>query len=241
MTMTDYVVLVFLLYHFYRGWRKGLLRSLLGPGLLVICSYAGVQYFKNTQNIKLALGIAVLGPIIMNILLSGIIALWRKAVNKDGKISVADRLLGSAFSIVWGCCLLIITFLSVIIIPKGFSKIDAARQDILNSRTFALVIEPVKNKLPSWIPIDKPLDIQEGSPMLDELGRSEAYQALVEDEKMQEILSDEEIVEQMRNREVVKLLDNPKIQAIFQDKDLIMKFMEVNKKMLEANASQENQ
>ena len=58
--------------------------------------------------------------------------------------------------------------------------------------------------------------------------------------KMKEILLDEEIVDQMRKREVVKLLDNPKIQAIFQDKDLMMKFMEVNKKMLEANASEEN-
>jgi len=111
----------------------------------------------------------------------------------------------------------------------GLAKIHS---DINGSMTISLLNQLLPNYLPlvdhfqnTWRVLNDPKERKmiESSP---------EYTALSQDEKIQGILADQDLIDQIRRGEMAKILSNPKIQEIFQDKELIKKFLALENSIL---------
>ena len=238
--ITDYITAGAILYFFYNGWRKGFLKTLLGPISLIAGCLIGYSYYQKTQNMAVGLAICVLSPFIINILASIILKLWNKAVNSDIPPSMISRLSGSAFSILWGGGYLAMMLILVAVMPLRFGWFEKAQDDVLGSRSYALISERAGDKIPGgFFDIKKIAGVLRDPAKLKEFESTEEFKALREDARLKEFFSDEETADQVRNKDYRGLLSNPKMQAVFRDKELLKKIFALNKKIAEESSEDE--
>lgn len=221
LTMTDYIVLAVVILSTIHGWRWGFLRSILGPFSLVVCLIFSFFYFQITHNFLLSLLLCVFGPVLLNILLALFLGLWPKPP-KDESLSLLSRMLGAFFSLSWNTALLILFLAWILLIPAHVLGLTKIQDAISRSRSLLifnqfLPIPAVDHFQNTWRAINDPQQRKaiESSP---------EYKALAEDQKIQAVLADEVLVEQIRKGDMAKVIGHPKIQAIFQDEELIKKF-----------------
>ena len=234
---TDSVVLALTLYFLYRGWSRGLLRTLVGPiALLLGCVMAAIHYSQN-HNIIMALAISIVAPIILNLLLSFVLAVWQKTVNADKPVSPVSRAWGAGLCALWGGINLLLIIVLIALIPSNASWIESVRQDIFDSGTYSLVDQWAKHLIPK-----KSIDIRAISQTLKDPGQiqrlqsSAEYQAVRDDKTIQTLLTDEEIVRDIRDKNFTRLMANPKMQAVIKDPELVKKILDMNVKIMEQKA-----
>ena len=239
--ITDYITLGAFLYFFFNGWRKGFLKTLLGPISLIAGCLIGYGYYQRTQNIAIGLGICIIGPFIINILASILLKLWHKAVNSDVPPPTISRLLASAFSILWGGSYLVMMLILIAVSPLKFGWFEKAQKDVLESRSYAFINARLGDRIPSGLlDIKKVTDILQDPAKFEKFESTQEFKALREDTRLKELLSDEETAEQIRNKDYGKLLSNHKMQAVFQDKELLKKMFALNKKLAEEDGENED-
>ena len=232
--ITDYITIGALFYFFYNGWRKGFLKTLLGPISLIAGCVIGYSHYQKTQNIATSLAICVISPFIINILASMILKLWHKAVNNDIPPSMISRLSGSAFSILWGGSYVAIMLILIAVVPLRFGWFEKVQNDVLGSRSYALINERVGDKIPDGLlDIKKVVSILQDPAKLEKFESSEEFKVLKKDTRLKELFADEETAEQIRNKDYGGLLSNPKMQSVFQDKELLKKIFALNKRIAE--------
>ena len=72
----DIIVICLLLYYFYKGWKKGFIRSFFGAVFVVIGWIGATVYYYETKKLVESLIICIAGPIVLNFLLSSAVNLW---------------------------------------------------------------------------------------------------------------------------------------------------------------------
>lgn len=229
LTITDYILLAVVILSTTHGWRRGFLRSILGPFSLVACLIFSFFYFQITHNFLVSLLLCVFGPILLNILLALFLGLWSKPP-KDESLSLLSRMLGAFFSLSWNTALLILFLAWILLIPAdvwGFKKIQ---DNISRSRSLLifnqlLPIPPVDHFQNTWRAIHDPAQRKD-------IESSPEYKAISEDKKIRAILADETLIEEIRKGEIAKVIGNPKIQEIFQDPELLKKFLALESSLL---------
>jgi uncharacterized membrane protein len=232
---TDNIILVILLYLFYKGWRRGFLKTLLGPISLMAGCIMGFVYYQKTANMALSLVISILSPFLINMLASVLLRLWHKTVNADEPLSLLSRLCGSGISISWGGSYAAITLILIGVSPPlPFKWFDHIRQDVTTSKSYALIDHWLEDKIPATLDIKKITDVLSDQNKLEEFRSSQEFQDVMTDGRLEDIFADHEVAELIRDKDYVKLLTNPKMRVIFQDKDLINKIMALNKKVVES-------
>jgi uncharacterized membrane protein required for colicin V production len=230
--VTDYITVGAFLYFFYNGWRKGFLKTLLGPISLIAGCLLGYFYYQKNQNIATGLAICTISPFFIHIAASLLLKLWHKAVNSDIPPSRASRLSGSAFSIVWGGGYLAIMLILISVIPLQVEWFERVQNDVLASRTYALISDRVGDKIPKGLlDIKKVTSILQDPAKLEKFESTEELQALREDSRFKALVDDEETAEQIRNKEYHKLLTNPIMRDIFQDEELLKKIFALNQRI----------
>lgn len=235
-TITDTVILIAVVYYAYAGWRKGLLRSLLKPSTFVICLIWGYVYYLKHHNFILSIGIAVVLPTVISFFLSAILYLWNKAGDRDKKTSRMNRLIGSCISLTWGVGMIVLMMVLVLMIPSYLFGVQKAREDILQSKIFALFPENLRKQFAHTETPEK----SQGQPLTSEdIEELPGYDDLMKDDKVQELVSDEETLRQMKEKDFGKLLNNPKLLAILEDKELLAKFFHFYKNLNERGMLQE--
>lgn len=231
---TDTIIIGAALYLFFKGWHRGFLRTLLGPVSLLIGCAMGFMYYHRTQNLVLSFGISIISPFIITILVSAMLKLWHKAVNDKASLPFSSRLLGSIISILWGGSYLAITLISIGIIPIRSGWFEKIQNDVTTSKSYTLLVKWTGNKIPATsIDMKKISDIYKDPSAMEKFQSTKEFKSLIEDERLKEIFSDETTAEQIRNKDFSKLLSNPKIQAVFQDKELLEKVFALNKIIME--------
>ena len=232
LTITDYIVLIVVSLSTFNGWRRGFLRSLLGPLSLVLCSVLSFVYFQKTHNLFWSLLLCVLGPLLLNILLPLLLKIGQKTAPEDKSISSSSRILGALFNLSWNTGTLILFLVWILMLPANVFGLAKIHSDINGSMTISLLNQLLPNYLPlvdhfqnTWRVLNDPKERKmiESSP---------EYTALSQDEKIQGILADQDLIDQIRRGEMAKILSNPKIQEIFQDKELIKKFLALENSIL---------
>jgi uncharacterized membrane protein required for colicin V production len=240
--ITDYITIGAFLYFFYSGWRKGFLKTLLGPVSLIAGCLIGYHYYEKTQNIAVGLAICIISPFIITILASIILKIWHKAVNSDIPPSMISRLSGSAFSILWGGGYLAMMLILIAVAPFRLGWFEKVQNDVLKSRSYALIIAQVGDKIPNeFLDIKKVVSVLQDPAKLERFASTEEFKALKADTLLKEISDDKEIAEQIRNKNYRELLSNPKMQAVFQDKELLKKIFALNQKIAETEEDSEDE
>ncbi len=232
LNMTDYITLGAFLYFFFNGWRKGFLKTLLGPISLIVGCLIGYSHYQKTQNIGAALAICIISPFIFTFLASIILKLWNKTVNSDIPPSTVSRLSGSAFSLLWGGGYLVIMMVLIAVSPLKFGWLETAQNNVLASRSYALITERFGDKIPSgFLDIKKVTAVLQNPAKLEAFESSPEFKALRSDARLKELFSDKKTAEQIVNKDYGGLLSNPKMQAVFKDKELLQKLFALNKRI----------
>ena len=113
--ITDSIMLGALLLFFFNGWRKGFLKTLLGPITLIIGCLIAYYHYQQTQNIAVSISICVFSPFALKILASMMLNLWNKAVNNAAPLSTASKVLGSIVGVLWSG-----SYLALLLVMIGF-------------------------------------------------------------------------------------------------------------------------
>jgi len=238
--VTDYIMIVALLFFLINGWCKGVLKTLLAPMALIIGCLTAFLYYQKTQNIAVSLAIGVFSPFILRILAALILKLWDKAVNKDVPLSFSSNVLGSIFGVLWSGSYLAMVLILIGMIPLHVTWFEKIQKDVHASKSYDVVFQFMDKKMPSLSgDINKITAIAENPAKLQKFQSTKEFESLVEDDTLKEIFSDKELAEQIQNKDYGKLLTNPKIQAIMKDGQLLEKMFALNKKIMEENLNDE--
>ena len=243
-SITDSIVLALTLYFLYRGWSRGLLRTLVGPTALLVGCLGAFIYYAQSHNIIVAFIISIVAPLILNIFFSLALAVWHKMTKTENPISPASRAWGAGLCALCGDINILLIIVLIALVPINAFWIERIRQDIFNSVTYSLVNQWTRHLVP-----EKSIDIRAVSRALkdpDQIQRlqsSAEYQAVREDKTLQKLLADEEIMRDIQDKNFAKLLANPKMQTMMKNPELIKKILDMNVKMMEqktpANDDQE--
>jgi len=238
--ITDYIIIGVLLYIFCNGWRKGLFRALLGPISLIVGCLIAFVYYQKTHNLAISVFICVLSPFVLRILISLILKLWNKATKEDAPPSIASKLLGSTFSVLWSGSYLVIMLILIGLITVHLAWFEKIQNDVIASKSYNAIHQFIDNKIPAVSgDIKKLTAIFENPAKLQQFQSTKEFEMLMEDDNLKEIFSDEETAEQIRNKEYGKLMVNPKIQSVFQNEQLLKKMFALNKKIMEKSLDDE--
>ena len=229
---TDYVVFSLLFFYAWQGWRRGFLRSILTPVIFVVSVLLGTLYFRRTNNLFIGFLIGFLGPIVLNVIASLVLGLWRKANQEEESFSLVDRLLGSAVELVWGGALLVAIGIGFFLAPLDSLKLGFVKDDVVHSLSFHYLSVAIKNKMPQIKPPEKSVAVSPKPADTQALQNTEEYQKLMSDPRIKELLSDEETLRQIKEKDLAKLLNNPRIATILQDTQLLKEFLQLNQKMM---------
>lgn len=232
---TDYIIIIALIFLFFKGWNKGFLKILVGPASLIAGCFVGFIYYQKTHNIPLSLGICIIGPFIINVtILIGLKILHKAGDDKPPKLPVSSRLLGSAVSILWGGSYLVFILLIIGMIPLQLPAVRKAQYDVLHSRSYGLIASLTKNKIPAThYDLNKIQKFFEDPSQIEKFEDTKEYKDLVSDEHLAAILADEQTIEQFRSKNYTELLANPRVQELFNDEDLLKKIFALNKRIME--------
>ncbi|MCK5179313.1 MAG: CvpA family protein [Candidatus Omnitrophica bacterium] len=240
--ITDYITIGALLYFFYNGWRKGFLKTLVGPVSLIAGCLIGYFYYQKNQNIAAGLAICIISPFFIHIVASLLLKLWHKTVNSDIPPSKVSRLSGSAFCIVWGGGYLAMMLIVIAIIPLPVEWFERIQNDVLASRSYTLISNRVGDKIPKkFLDIKKIISVLQDSAKLERFESTEEFKALREDGRFKALMDDEETAKQIRNKDYGKLLSNPRMRDIFQDEDLLKKMFALNQRIAEEDEEEESE
>lgn len=232
-SVTDTIILVSLLYFFYQGWRRGFLGTLVGPVSLVIGLMTAFFYYQKTQNLILSLLISILGPFILNIAFRLTLALWKKVIGEETSLSLMSRFLGSCLNILWRGTWLILILIFIAMMPANIPVLKRIQEDVTHSTAHALIAHWLGDKVPgASLDIQKVSSAFQDPAALKEILESEEVQAILTNEKFREVLSDEKVAEDLREKNYSALLTSPKMQTIFQDKELMQKFFTIQKEIM---------
>lgn len=240
--MIDSIVSALLLYFLYRGWAKGFLRTLIGPISLIVACIAGIIYYSSTHNIMAGILIGVLGPILLNILFSISINIWHQTVNVNRPLSYASRLLGSGFSLVWGSLHLALMIILLFMIPLDFPWLRHLREQVLLSRSYAVIQQQTKTILPvKSLNAPQLLEMLRDPAHLEEVHSLEEYKTLMEEKVIMDILSDEDILRYIEDKNFSQLMTNPKVQSLLENPEVLRKVFDLNIKIIEQSALEEKE
>ncbi len=240
--MIDSIVSALLLYFLYRGWAKGFLRTLIGPISLIVACVAGIAYYSSTHNIIAGILIGVLGPILLNVLFSISINIWHQTVNVGRPLSYASRLLGSGFSLIWGSLHLALIVILLFMIPLDFPWLRHLREQVLASRSYAIIQQQTKAVLPvQSLNTSQIVEMLRDPAQLEKVHSLEEYKTVMEEKAVLDILSDEDILRYIEDRNFSQLMTHPKVQSLLENPEVLKKVFDLNVKIIEQSAQEEKE
>ncbi len=230
--MTDLIVILCAAFFLFRGFQQGLFQTLLGPMALILALIFSVVYYQKTHHLLTSLLIGILGPFPIKILFSFVFNLWNKATQKKIKPSDGSRIAGALVSLLWSGSILILTLIFLSLVPLSRFGYEKVRKDILASRIISLFDRWIPAEMPTAKEMNQSLMALKDPRQQEKIRSIPEYQKLLEDPRVKDILSDEETVSQIQDKNFLQIMNNPKILAIFNDKDMMIKFLNLHKEVL---------
>ena len=230
-SITDGIILVVAIFSFWSGWQKGLMRTLLGPLSLLIGTIASYLYYSFTHKVLNSLLIGLIGPIVLNIILSLLLSVWNKTVDNNQKTTRLSRVAGGFLNILWTGGLIVLVLILIVMIPPHVFGLEMIKADLNRSAAYCLIRQFMKDKVPASNTMENTLNVFNPA-QLKTIQDTPEYKTLMADEKIQSILSNEETMQQIRRKNIAKLLANPEFLKLFQDEQLMKKILDMNLRLL---------
>lgn len=230
---TDLIVILAFLLFFYLGWRKGFMKSIIGPIALIIASIFSIQYYFKTQDMLMALVIGVFGPFILHIIFAILIKIWHISVSDKKELSTPSRFIGGCFSLFWRGSIFVLMLILIVMIPLSWGPMEKIQLNITQSRTYQFFMQFFgEHGGGSAFNLESITDILEDPEKLEQLQETDEFNALVEDKTLKEIFEDEDYIKIAQEKDFAKLLSHPNTQKILQDKNLVQKIMSLQKEII---------
>lgn len=222
-TITDLIVLGVFVFFAVIGLLKGFFRTIIGPLSSTIGISAGYFYYMQYGRLANALILALGVPIVLSIVLSIVLFIWRKTADKESTLTWPSRLAGSLLNGFWGLCLMLPFVLFLAIMPAPVSFLEKIKNDALDSSTYSLMKNFIQDKTTAMkgaeIFFKTPVD----SPKMESIRQRPDFQAVQNDPNIRDIVSDEETIRQIREKDIFKLLANPKFVKLLENKETLKK------------------
>jgi hypothetical protein len=221
-TTTDYIIGGLFFFYFWRGWCRGFLRAVIGPGAFIVSLLVGILYFDLTQNIPKTLSVIFIGTIAIAIILKIILFIGRQSLNKKDRkyIFIGSRLLGGAINLGYKGTVTMSALFLFLQVPGSLFDIAEYQEPIRTSTAYALFAQRV---LPQFPPAGNLLAIMD---------------KVTNPSKTHELIADAEIQQMIKEKNVKDLLTHPKFLKIMRD-DKLMRQMTKLSKRLYSNTHQE--
>jgi uncharacterized membrane protein required for colicin V production len=234
MTMTDKIIFFAGIILFWRGWNKGIARTIFGPVALVACSILSYFYYIFTHDLIVAAAIGIIAPVVLNIIFSILLNLLTTGKERS-RIALPSRIIAGLLNLIWGEFIIIATIMTVLMLPFKMPSLESAQKDIEQSSLYTVVKPAVDQTLTTnhVQPIDPAKIAALSDPeKLKTLEESSEYQTLVNDPRIQALLNDPTISAQIENKQIAQVMQNPKFIELTRDPELLKKFLSLYSKML---------
>ncbi|MGE0268490.1 MAG: hypothetical protein AB7S78_08565 [Candidatus Omnitrophota bacterium] len=222
----DIAVLVLFLYYFWRGWKKGLLGSVLGPISLILGCILSYAYFLKTQNVVISLAISLFSPIFLQGTVAILLKIWSIPTPKKNTLSLTSRLIGSAVSLAWSGGMIIVLILLIMVIPSGFPYAGKTRDVLSETKTYALINYYAHQN-----------SLQNEPEKMERLVKTDEFKKVIEDDHFKEIMNDPDIQKYLKEKDIEGLMNDKhareKMAGMLNNRDLVMMLFEFQKKMIE--------
>lgn len=233
LTVVDSILLFLAVLFLRNGWRRGLMRTLIGPASLLLCSIIGIIYLDLTGNIMKSFLMATFGTLILSVTIKVALMIGRRTVAKEHRnyVFIGSRILGSFFSLFWKGGIALILLLLLTFFPEDIPHLQDIQKNINRSIAYSLMNQYIVSKVPPLKKTFNALSIFKDPRRMQQLSSSEDFQEFLHEEKIQAIASDEEIAEHIKNKNIAGLIANPKIRALMQDEQLMEKMFDLGQKI----------
>ena len=230
MTITDIIVILFLLLQVINGTYQGFLRSLIGPAALLTSMALSWSYYIHWHNFILTCLISIIGPFLISWLIKAVLQLWISPGNSQ-EPTLISRLLGQTVCLAWGGALAAVTVALLCVFPFNKFELDNIGKDVHRSYT-ATLIKPIlvsKGILPADRP---PSECQGDACKLREnnektLAADARVQDIMNDPRIQKLINDPEASAAIQSRDIRRILSNPTIKELSNDPDFVIKAMQL--------------
>lgn len=231
----DLIILVACLFFFITGFNRGFWRAILGPLSLALGAGAGFIYYQRAGNLLGAALISLFAPFFIKLVLGMVVRLFGKKKDPEAPEPVTPgKLAGGVFNLVWGGGIMVLILLCVTLIPGPWAWLNNMQAQIESSRACALAGTLARQTvLKGRNDLSGVVGLLGDPEKLEGLRHTSEYQEVQEDEKVRAVLADENLLDSLKKKNLAQILRNRKIQDLFQDKDLVKKFISLQRKLLE--------
>jgi uncharacterized membrane protein required for colicin V production len=237
MNFTDITFIVIILVLTVTGYARGFLRTIIGPAAFIIATAAAYFYFKQTNNVLVALGIGIFGPIFLGWLINLTIdnTILRNKVPTSSPVS---RTFGAIFNLIWGGLIFLSVFAFLILIPLKPFGLGDINANVRSSMTHKLL----KGHFEKFgiISPDEGKECATGvCSMLEEdkksLAEDKDVQDIMNDPRVQKLMADPAMQAAIAKQDFAAILANPLVFELGQDPAFIGKAMRVYPKVKAAS------
>lgn len=231
--LTDIIVVVFAAYFFLSGWKKGVLRIILGPISLLIGTIAAYIYYINTHDLLKSLIFSIAAPVLIHLFFALILKLSSSIFKKESKPSTLSSFLAALFSLTWSGSILIFCILLIVFMPVKALWFQNIQANIFQSKTFS-ILDQISGKRISAVTIKTQniANVLQDKEKMQKLQQTDEFEEIYANEHIKALVEDEETAKMLQERDVLKLMENPHMKAVLADKALLEKFLELNKKII---------
>ena len=241
----DYILSGLILFSFWRGWVKGILRTLLGPFIFFLCVVYAYLYYQRTKNFLLSLGIGLAGPIVLNVIVWMFFAVFNKGPRSRDKdktkhpFDVLNRFAGGIFSACWTVLVIGSGLIFFAVIPIRIPGLEGVRRLVTSSESFSMIRSSTEKYI-SFPPENVvPVDLENNQEYVQRMQETPEYQDLMRDQRVKAVSDDPRIREKVQSKDIVGLFYEPRIQELMKDPNLIRKFFDFHRSMQELNQGPE--
>ncbi len=243
-SITDGILFVVFIYLVGTGWQKGLLRTFIGPIVLITSILLSTLYFSLTKNLLGSFLIGLLGPFVLLIISSAAISSWHKIHNDDPKkINALSRLAGSLINVFWKGTLILGLLFFITILPEQFSAFSKIKNGIQESFTYKLLEVHVHNHFPIITSMENVVTSLKSPAVMKSIQNNpqllEKFDNFYKDPRINTIVSDQAILDKYSKEGITSILADPKIKKIYSDPELIKTFMNINTSILKELSQQQ--
>lgn len=230
---TDAIVLVLFLFFFWSGWRKGLLRSILGPLSLLLCSVAGIVYYDVSGNMFKAATIALAGSFILAFVIRILLFMGRATADKQyrDQTFIVSRILGGLLNLAWKGTIVLAVIFFTTLVPLNLPTLKTIKDDINSSKTLAYLNLYALSKTGKVRDAMKVFDVLKDPSKFETVTATKEYRAFATNPKVKEAFSDQDVVKLVEDRNVSQLLTHPKIKDLLRDEEVMKDFSDLVKKI----------
>lgn len=238
-TLTDVVMICFLLFFALDGWRQSFFKSALGPVIFFFCSLFGIIFFDLTQNAVKAVLYTFASSTVINFIVLSLLMLSKRTVDPSYQdySPVVTRMMGSIVNAAWQGLVLMIILFFIALAPLHIYGLKGVQENIQNSLSFTWIKHNF-SKVPVLQRIVTAFSIFKDPAQMQTLSSTEEFRQFFMTPKVQALINDPAFMRQVQDKNYAEIAANPKVLAVLDDNALMDNFNRLAMKMYSFNVPQ---